>query len=332
MLMVALCVGGIRLVGGSIRHANAIRPGSPPTLPRLRVDDTIGTLLGHPAFSGFGRLLLPWDDRRYDEKMRLRDVGSLLPYHTHVVPDVVVSSLNRLIADVERGRAVFYDIYSESDKRDEPGRKDTGLFFMRGTPGAPFAIVAPGGGFQYVGSIHEGFPFAAEISARGYNAFVLKYRVGQGGAVATRDMAAALAYVFRHASTLGVGTVGYSLWGSSAGARTAASIGSHGTEAFGAGRLPQPAAVVMAYTAHDDVGFSEPPTFAVVGDRDGIAPPSSMERRIEQLRRAGTLVEYRKYPGMGHGFGAGTGTSAEGWIHDAIAFWTARIPSSLVKS
>ena len=28
----------------------------------LRVDDTLGDLLKHPAFAGFGRLLLPWDD------------------------------------------------------------------------------------------------------------------------------------------------------------------------------------------------------------------------------------------------------------------------------
>ena len=33
---------------------------------RLRVDSTVGELLEHPAFAGFGRLLLPWDDRRVD--------------------------------------------------------------------------------------------------------------------------------------------------------------------------------------------------------------------------------------------------------------------------
>lgn len=28
-----------------------------------------------------------------------------------------------------------------------------------------------------------------------------------------------------------------------------------------------------------------------------------------------------KYPGLSHGFGLGTGTAAEGWIEDAVAFW-----------
>ena len=47
------------------------------------------------------------------------------------------------------------------------------------------------------------------------------------------------------------------------GARMAAYIGSHGTEAFGGGAHPAPAAVVMAYTAHSDVADEEPPTFVV---------------------------------------------------------------------
>ena len=327
-LSLALGVGGFGVVDGSTpSDTDQSRGESRPDVKRLRVDDTIEALLSHPGFGGFGRLLLPWDDRPYNAKTSLRDIASFLPYHSHVDPDVVVSSLNRLIADVEAGKTVFYDIYSDSEKALEPSRKDTGLFFVRGNPGAPFAIVAPGGGFHYVGSVHEGFPYAVEISKRGYNAFVLKYRVGEGGAVATRDLAAAIAYVFQHAPTLRVSTDAYSLWGSSAGARMAASIGSHGTAAFGAPRLPKPSTVVMAYTGHSDVGANDPPTFVVVGDRDSIAPASSMERRVDRLRRAGARVEYHKYPGVGHGFGLGTGTSAEGWIVDAMQFWAARIQS-----
>jgi predicted esterase len=127
--------------------------------------------------------------------------------------------------------------------------------------------------------------------------------------------------IFRNASALGVGTRDYSLWGSSAGARMAASMGSHGVAAHGGDMLPKPSAVVIAYTAHSDHSSGEPPTFVVVGDRDVIAPPSSMERRISALRGAGTEVEYHKYRNLGHGFGSGTGTSAAGWIVDAVRFW-----------
>ena len=90
-----------------------------------------------------------------------------------------------VIDDVNAGRTVFYDIYTDAVMDAEPSRRNTGMFFFRGKPGAPFAVIAPGGGFAYVGSLHEGFPYAAEISNRGYNAFVLKYRAGQGGGSAT---------------------------------------------------------------------------------------------------------------------------------------------------
>ena len=157
-------------------------------------------------------------------------------------------------------------------------------------------MVSPGGGFSYVGSVHEGFPYAVAISKQGYNAFVLKYRAGAGGAAATRDLAAALSYIFRNADRLGVSTEAYSLWGSSAGARMAAAIGSHGTARFGGDDLPKPSAVVMAYTGHSEVADHEPPTFVVVGEHDGIAPPAVMERRVAALRRTGAEVEFHRYP------------------------------------
>ena len=309
-------------------HHTPVTKGLPMAVAQgvhLRVDDTIDDLLKHPDFAGFARLLLPWDDRRPDTTMALRSIGALLPYHSHVDPHVVVASLNRMIDDASAGRPVFYDIYSDAQRQADPSRRDTGLFFFRSKPGAPFAVIAPGGGFAYVASLHEGFPYAVEISNRGYNAFVLKYRVGRGGSVATEDLAAALSYIFRNAGSLSVASSGYSLWGSSAGARMAATIGSHGAGRYGGSDLPKPSAVVLLYTGHSDVASTEPPTFVAVGDRDGIAPPAAMERRVAALRRQGTEVDYRKYRDVGHGFGLGTGTSADGWIADAIRFLAKQI-------
>lgn len=287
----------------------------------LTVDDTLERLVEHPAFAGFGRLILPWDERDYDEGMRIEDVGALLPYHSHVAPRVVVSALNRMVDDASAGVTVFHDIYSPAQKRAEPSREHTGMFLVRGKTGAPFAVIAPGGGFAYVASMHEGFPYAVEISDRGYNAFVLKYRAGRGENMATEDLAAAISYIFRNAEALGVSTKHYSVWGSSAGARMAASIGSHGTARFGGADLPRPSCVVMAYTGHSAVADGEPATFVVAGEEDRIAPPSVMRRRVAALRAAGTEVEFREYPRVAHGFGPGVGTSAEGWIADAVQFW-----------
>ncbi len=291
------------------------------TVPRLRPESTVGDILRHPSFSGFAGLILPWHGRSYDESLPLRQIGTLLPFHTHVHAATVVSALNSLIEDAAKGQTVFYRFYDSSETTADPSRANTGLFFYRGKRGAPFAVISPGGGFQYVGSVHEGFPFAQEIRARGYNAFVLKYRTGLGESAAARDLAAALSWIFRHAGELGVDTRGYLLWGCSAGARMAASIGSHGAGKFGGDNLPKPAAAVLAYTAHADHSRDEPPTMVVVGAEDRISPPASMEKRVEALRALGTPVEYRKYPGLGHGFGPGKGTVAAGWASEAIRFW-----------
>jgi acetyl esterase/lipase len=296
----------------------------------LGTRSTLGDVLGHPAFTEFARLILPWDDRAYDEDMRLDRIGTLLPYHTHVDPETVASALNRMIDDADNGNTVFYRFYTDAQRWEEPARRNTGLFFFRGKPGAPFAVLSPGGGFSYVASVHEGFPHAAAISSKGLNAFVLRYRAGHGGAVATRDLAAALSYIVSHAAMLGVSTDGYSLWGSSAGARMAAAIGSHGVASYGGGDIPKPSAIVMAYTGQSDYSSDEPPTFVVVGEQDGIAPPAVIEKRVEALRRSGAEVEYHEYADLGHGFGLGKGTSAEGWIFEAIRFWqtSMRGPSS----
>jgi acetyl esterase/lipase len=325
-LVLSLCLNA---VGGSMQA------GAPPQASgkdvsasrggHLGSQSTIGDILRHRAFLGFGDLILPWDDRTYDEDLTLARISSLLPYHTHVDPETVANALNRMIDDAASGRTVFYSFYSETQTKAQPAKGHTGLFFFRGKPGAPFAVIAPGGGFSYIGSVHEGFPYAEVISRKGYNAFVLKYRAGHGSTTATEDLAAAVSYIIHNAATLGVGVSGYSLWGSSAGARMAAAIGSHGVARYGSSDVPKPATIVMAYTAHSDHSSAEPPTFVVVGEDDGIAPPAVMESRVAALRKSGTSVEYHKYRNLGHGFGLGIGTSAEGWIFEAIRFWETSI-------
>jgi acetyl esterase/lipase len=226
-----------------------------------------------------------------------------------------------MIDDVNEGHVIFYRFYSEHERQVERDKTSTGLFFFRGKPDAPFAVICPGGGFSYVASLHEGFPYAMELSKRGGNAFVLQYRVDGGGTSAIMDLAAALSFIFTNADAFGVSTTGYSLWGSSAGARMVANIGSYGAARFGGGDLPKPSAVIMAYTGHSDFSRDDPPTFAVVGDRDGIASDKAMENRIRKMRASGIDTAINIFPNVGHGFGLGVGTNAEGWIDAAVEFW-----------
>lgn len=58
-----------------------------------------------------------------------------------------------------------------------------------------------------------------------------------------------------------------------------------------------------------------------MGDRDGIASWRTMQNRLNAMSSVGINTEFHVYEGLGHGFGLGTRTVAEGWIDDAVAFW-----------
>ena len=285
----------------------------------INENTTVGEVINNPAFTGFGEYIFPINSYTFYEGLKISNINSLLPYHSHINTETTIEVIQYMLEQVESGETIFYDIYSEEEKKQDSSKEDTGLFYFRGKPNAPFAIICAGGGFSYVGSIHEAYPHALELSKQGYNAFVIQYRTNSQEAV--EDLARAISYIFQNAEELGVSTTNYSLWGSSAGARMVAYIGTYGVEAFGGDNLAKPGTIVMAYTGHTDYSESDPPTFIVVGENDGIANPATMERRAENLRRVGVDVEFHEYPNLGHGFGLGIGTSAEGWINLAIDFW-----------
>ena len=167
--------------------------------------------------------------------------------------------------------------------------------------------------------MHDSFPHALELSKMGYNAFALIYR--PGAQTACEDLARAIAFLHEHADELRIDMTDYSLWGGSAGARMAAWLGSYGTEAFGEKAYPRPAAVIVNYTGLSEVTGTEPPTYSAVGTSDGIASWRTMQRRIEAIRANGTDAEIEVFDGLPHGFGLGIGTSAEGWLTNAVRFW-----------
>ena len=191
------------------------------------------------------------------------------------------------------------------------------VYVFIGLIGLP--VFTSGGGFVYVAAMHDSFPQALELSRNGYNAFALIYR--PGAQTACEDLARAIAFLHNHAEELEIDMADYSLWGGSAGARMAAWLGSYGTQSFGEQEYPRPAAVIMQYTGLSEVTGNEPPTYNCVGTRDGIASYRIMEDRISRIKEQGTDAEIQVFEGLHHGFGLGEGTTAEGWINRAIAFW-----------
>lgn len=284
----------------------------------LTINSTVADVVNNPAFNGFGQYILPLE-WRYDPDMKLKNIPSLLPYHNYVDATSAVGYINDMVDMVKRGDRLYYPL----------GRKDAGLFFFPGKPDTPFAVICPGGGFSYVGSIHEGFPLAIALSKKGYNAFVIQYSVARGAQSAVEDLAAGIDYIFRHASELKIGTQDYSVWGGSAGARMAAYIGSYTPAAFGDFVNARPATIVMGYTGHSEYTRLDPPTYVVIGANDGIASPSVMRRRVDALKATGIDAEFRLFPNLRNGFGLGAGTSADGWIDGAVKFWEKHMNSSI---
>ncbi len=276
-------------------------------------------------FGDFGRLIFP-TNRAYFSGETLGNLR--LMWYEHISENLrtcytsgakSVEIVNFMRERVESGERIFYDIYTPQEKAKDPQKADTGLFFFKGKRGSKFAVCNAGGGFAYVGAMQDSFPHALQLAKKGYNAFALIYR--PNAKKACEDLARAISFIFENVQKLGVNVKDYSLWGGSAGAIVAAILGSYGTGAFGEKPLPRPCAVIMQYTGHADYSKNEPPTYACVGENDWIASWQTMQKRLEKMSALGIETEFHKYPNLGHGFGLGIDTVAEGWIDDAIAFW-----------
>ena len=284
----------------------------------------ISDVMNDPVFGDYGRLIFPMNTG-YWSGTTLEQLA--LTWYNYIDPDKTVEVCNYLRAHADN---CFIDIYTEAEKQANPELRNTGLFFFRGNSNAPFAICNAGGGFSYVGAMHDSFPHALELSKLGYNAFALIYRPGD----AYEDLARAIAYICDHADELGVSRTGYSLWGGSAGARMAATLGNSANLRSLTGRtdLPQASAVVMQYTGYTTASPYDGPTYACCGTSDGIASWRTMQSRLESLSALGIPTEFHSYNGLPHGFGLGTGTIAEGWINDAVRFWQSQSGSTSVRS
>ncbi len=281
-------------------------------------DTKVTDVINDEVFDGYGRLIFPVD-MQISDNLTLKNINTILPWYSEINTDKTVEIVNYMKEKAGSGQQIFYDIYSDDEKKSDLDKQNTGLFFFKGNTGAKSAIVNAGGGFMYVAGMHDSFPHALELSKKGYNAFALIYR--PGARTACEDLARAIAFLHEHADELGIDMSDYSLWGGSAGARMAAWLGAYGTSAFGEKQYPKPAAVIIQYTGLSEVTGDEPPTYACVGTSDGIASYRSMERYISRIKNNGTNAKIEVFDGLSHGFGLGQNTVADGWLDRAVMFW-----------
>lgn len=270
------------------------------------VDTPIESVINDKTFGDYGRLIFPTQKGYYSGNT----LGELqLTWYSEINPNKTVEIANYLKNHALNGDKIFHDIYSDEEKKADPEKENTGLFFFRGKKNMPFAVCNAGGAFAYVGAMQDSFPHALELSKKGYNAFALIYRPDAQSAC--EDLARALTFIFDNADELGVSTEDYSLWGGSAGARMAAWVGSYGAKTFGGNDLPKPSAVIMQYTGYSEYSKNDLPTFACVGESDGIVDYRIMKARLDAMKKLRIDTEFHSYKGLHHGFGLGENTVAE---------------------
>lgn len=129
---------------------------SSKTLQKVTAKTLVKDVIDNPVFGSYGRLLFP-ANKTIRDTLTLAHVGDILTWYNYVRPEKTVEIVNSLLERAAEGETVFYDIYTDKEKEEEPAKADTGLFFFKGNDGAKFSVVNAGGGFVYVGAMHDSF-------------------------------------------------------------------------------------------------------------------------------------------------------------------------------
>lgn len=295
---------------------------------------SISWTMSHPAFAAYGRLLLPW--REGAASVIVPPMSYFwMCLTTGWNAGAVVGGVNFMIEREEAGGAHFFNFYSAEEVAADAEKADTGLIYIPGEAGKPFALVLPGGGMTSEAVAAEGFTAARALHAQGYPVFILFYRVGtqrpweEQEKLANADFGAALRFVFQNAESLGVRTDGYAVWGYSAGGRLCYLWGLGNEYGYAAHGVPKPALAVLAYSGWHEARFAKdyaaaPPTYFCFSKKDAVIGQENVagiEAYIAALADAGVRTQVRRFESAPHGFGTGEGTEAEGWMHAAFAFW-----------
>lgn len=221
---------------------------------------------------------------------------------------------------------------------DEPGFKPavTTVPVPDGVPVVGAVLLEAGGAFQFRGAQGDCYPTSDELTARGYQCFVVDYRLSRDlGAI---DLARATRFVRSHWQDYNlphpnaIAVMGYSAGGIAAGQMLLDWDGTISPASYDTSYEPDELDAVSADAAADGMIYSFygrlsvaskdveqlragslPPTYFAFGTRDPFV--REFEANIAALEKAGVEVEGVVLQGWPHGFGA-----CGGWIDGYDAF------------
>ena len=321
-------------------------------------DRTLKSILEDPLISEISKdAISKWDltkEEFYD--WSLEDIGEKVGWRN------LTTGFERLL-DVASHRQYYYSLYSEEECADDPEKKNINVVYLPSDDEAaadrPFILLVPGGGFINVWSLTEGWPVAARFNKKGYNVFVLTYRVSvdKSAVKSMEDVARAFKLIRSHVEEFGVDPDRYITCGFSAGGYVICLWNTDkGYSKYG---IPKPEACFPIYPVTSyrviseskwDIGESKeayaqstvgcsmeeacnssfevplhvegfPPTAIFVAAEDELVNTDHSKNLAAALEAEGIKVKLEIGAAGGHGFADGDGMSMEGWPERAIEFY-----------
>ena len=263
----------------------------------------------------------------------------------------------RLFAAAETGRW-YFPLYTEEECAAEPDRRGSSLVWLPSdreeAAGRPWILLVPGGGFENVWNLTEGWPVAAQFNDLGYHVAVLTYQVTGDRNLLSREMddfARAIDLMRGQGAALGVRWDRYITCGFSAGGYLVC-LWNVPEEGFARHGLPKPQACFPVYPVvtwkeaiRYDPGFGEdlfdcptdevpgspyeipdhvqafPPSAVFVCRDDALVPPENSWMLTEALHAAGIPCRLETGESGGHGFADGTDMCMAGWTERAVRWY-----------
>lgn len=207
----------------------------------------------------------------------------------------------------------------------------------------PGVLVLPGGGYLFT-SDREAEPVALAYLAAGFNAFVLRYAVGEGvpWELAFSDGRAALAWLREHTAEVDVAEGQVAVVGFSAGGHLGASLSTISAERPDAAVLGYPWIPAAEDVDEVDVAMAgvlaavderTPPTFVFHTVPDEIVPVQHSLTLLTALADHGVPFEAHLYPVGAHGLSLAAPHTSDGraemvepvvaaWLTDSVRFLT----------
>ena len=291
-------------------------------------------------FKSFRKYILcPRDFQIAMQVYRLKDIACFYPFDSE---DAAIT-FNEMRERIRKKESLFVPFE----------KKDTGIYQFLIGEGKPFVLILPGGGYEDVCALIEGYSTAREFNRLGYNAFIGLYSVKKNVLYPSplEDVAKMLEYIFKNHERLHVSIDNYALCGFSAGGHLAASfcvkdIGynryslerantlmiAYGHTSFlyekksrtvrnFLGRKWKDRFLREKFSVEKHIDKAFPKTFLWQCKNDKVVSIKNSLALANSLKKNECMYEYIQIDGDAHGLGLGKGTAIEGWVEKAIKLW-----------